>query len=64
MLKWTSQQIVLLVFWIAKSLQTKSLDQRFHVLTSDKPAENGNVVVFSDSLKQISWRLFLFETSA
>ena len=46
MLKWTSQQIVLLVFWIAKSLQTKSLDQRFHVLTSDKPAENGNVVVF------------------
>ena len=51
----TSKQPVFVANRVAEILQSTSIDQWFHVLSGDNPADTGTKGITADSLKQSSW---------
>ena len=55
LLKLTSKQPVFVANRVAEILESTSIDQWFHVLSGDNPADTGTRGIAADSLKQSSW---------
>ena len=51
----TSKQPVFVANRVAEILESTSIDQWFHVLSGDYPADTGTRDITADSLKQSSW---------
>ena len=51
----TSKQPVFVANRVAEILESTSIDQGFHVLSGDNPADAGTRGITADSLKQSSW---------
>ena len=51
----TSKQPVFVANRVAEILESTSIDQWFHVLSGDNPADTGTRGITADSLKQSSW---------
>ena len=51
----TSKQPVFVENRVAEILESTSIDQWFHVLSGDNPADTGTRGITADSLKQSSW---------
>ena len=51
----TSKQPVFVANGVAEVLESTSIDQWFHVLSGDNPADTGTGSTTADSLKQSSW---------